>query len=59
MLALITKESEDFRTVRFNPTEEDEPKDLLFTYAHLMPIEVQRIRECTLEEVQNILKRFI
>ncbi len=59
MLAIVVKESEDFRTVRFNPTEEDEPKDLLFTYVHLMPIEVQRIREKSLEEVQNILKRFI
>ena len=59
MLALITKESDDFRTVRFNPTEDDIPKDTLFVYTHLMPIEVQRLRECTLEEVQQILRRYI
>lgn len=59
MLALIAKESEEFRTVRFNPTEDDEPKEILFRYVHLLPIEAQRIREATLEEVQTILKRFI
>lgn len=59
MLALITKESEELRTVRFNPTEEDVPQDKLFAYVHLMPVEVQRIKEWELNEVQKILKRFI
>lgn len=59
MLVLIAKESEEFRTVRFEATEQDEPLEVPFTYVHLMPIEVQRIREGTLDEVQKILRKYI
>lgn len=59
MPSIIIKESEEFRTVRFEATEQDEPTEVPFTYVHLMPIEVQRIREGTLEEVQQILRRYI
>lgn len=59
MPALISKDSDNFRTVRFDATTEDEPTDIPFTYVHLCPVEIQRIREATLEEVQQILRRYI
>lgn len=59
MLALIVKESEELRTVRFDAEEVEAPTDKPFTYTHLFPVEVQRLREATLDEVQTILKRFI
>lgn len=57
MPSIIYKESEETRVIIYDPVEE--PIDKPFTYVHLMPIEIQRIKEGTPEQVQSILRRYI
>lgn len=59
MPALIYKDEKDTRTVIYNATEADEPLDKMFTYVHLMPIEIDKIKNAKSEEVQKLLRKYI
>ena len=58
-MSLIIKHSEVEREIIYNASEADEPLDKPCTYVHLMPIELDRIKNGTSEEVQKILRRYI
>ena len=59
MPAMIIREPDDSRTIIYDASEADEPVDKLFQYFNLMPVEIDRIKNATREEVQQILKRYI
>lgn len=59
MPQLIIRHNDETREIRYNVEEWEEPMDTLYTYAHLMPVEIERIKTAKTEEVQQILRRYI
>jgi hypothetical protein len=59
MPSIVIREPDDSRTIIYDASEADEPLEKLFRYVHLMPVEIQRIKEAKSEEVQQLLRRYI
>lgn len=59
MWALVIKKSENEREIRYNSDKFELLNNENYRIVHLCPVEIQRIREATLDEVQKILRRYI
>lgn len=59
MSQLIIRHDDETREIRYDVKEWEEPIDTLYTYAHLMPVEIERIKNASREEIQQILRRYI
>lgn len=59
MPALIIKHSETEREIIYDANQYTVPHWIDYRIVNLMPIEIQRIREATLEEVQKLLRKYI
>ena len=59
MSQLIIRHDDETREVRYDVKEWEEPHDVLYTRIHMMPQEIDRIKNAKTEEVQQILRRYI
>lgn len=59
MPQLVIRHSETEREIIYDADEDTAPLDTLYRIVHLMPIELDRIKNGTAEEVQKILRNFI
>ena len=59
MPQLIIRHDDETREIRYDHNEKDVPLDTLYRVVHLMPIEIDRIKKGTPEEVQKILRLHI
>ena len=59
MPQIIIRHSETEREVLYNADEEKVPHDVLYRVVHMLPVEIDRIKNATSEEVQQILRRYI
>ena len=59
MPQVIIRHSESEREIRYDHKEDDVPLDTLYKVVHLCPVEIERIKNASREEVQQILRRYI
>ena len=59
MSQLIIRHNDDTREIRYSHREGEEPQEVLYREVHLCPVEIERIQKGTVEEVQQILRRYI
>ena len=59
MSQIIIRHSESESEIRYDYKEWEEPENTLYRVVHLMPIEIDRIKKGTPEEVQKILRLHI
>ena len=59
MTQLIIKHSETEREVIYDASNIEEQPTKQYVYIHMMPVEIDRIKNAKTEDVQNILRRYI
>jgi len=59
MPQLVIKHSETEREVIYDSSNAEEQPTKPYVYIHMMPVEIERIKNTKTEDVQNILRRYI
>lgn len=59
MPQLIIRHDDETREIRYEAKEWEEPQEVLYREVHLCPVEIDRIKNASREEVQQILRRYI
>lgn len=59
MPQLVIKHSETEREVIYDASNVEEQPTKPYVYIHMMPVEIERIKNAKTEDVQNILRRYI